>query len=430
MNPERSDPRTVINKIAVVAAVAAMALAPATLHAAAVVKTTIYSLALAPDGIHPQAPVATDAAGNLYGTTFTGGTEGYGTVFELSPPRTGSSTWTERVLHSFGATTTDGQEPVQPVTLDAAGNIYGTTPQGGPSNAGIAFELVKPADGSGLWSETLLYAFTGGADGGNSYSGLVIGPDGALYGTTAYGGTHRDGTVFRLAMDAAGAWRETVLHNFSDGADGGIPYSIPCFDSQGNLYGTTLGGGTINNGTVFRLAPPAPGTTSWTETVLYSFAAAPDGVQSFTGVVIDPNGNLFGTTNLGGTRNDGTVFEVSPPAAGGGAWSERVIYNFDFRYGASPGKSELVIDKVGGVWGTTQIGGVPSGTNSHGEVFRLKPSNGSPTGYTLQLVHVFQGGDDGDEPEAGLLQRPDGTFVGTTFYGGPDDNGTVFTLTR
>jgi hypothetical protein len=107
-----------------------------------------------------------------------------------------------------------------------------------------------------------------------------------------------------------------------------------------------------------------------------------------------------------------------------------VIYSFDFRHGGAPGYSELVVDKAGGIWGTTQIGGVPVGTDSHGEVFRLQPAVDSPTGYTIQLVHVFQSGNDGDEPEAGLLYRPDGSFVGTTFFGGPTNNGTVFTLAR
>ena len=372
-------------------------------------------------GARPRAALTTDAAGNLYGTTYTGAPDGNGTVFELSPPAPGEKKWKQIVLHRFSTNVKDGIYPDSSVISDASGNLYGTTSEGGINDAGVVFELVRPGAG-GKWKEVVLHRFTGGADGGTPHGTLVFGPDGALYGAAGYGGTSGAGLIYRFSPDAKGKWKEEALYNFGNGADGGYPYCTPIFDGNGNLYGTTLNGGNAGNGVVFELAPPASGH-SWTETVLHSFDSADDGVEPRMGVIMDAAGNLYGTTESGGNIGYGAVFEMNPPAQGQQTWTESVIYNFDFSpNGGSPGYSGLVMDASGNLFGTTQTGG----TGENGVVFELSPQQGS---WTENVLHTFEGSPDGSQPESGLLQGADGTLYGTTFEGGDVDNsGTVFRI--
>jgi uncharacterized repeat protein (TIGR03803 family) len=250
------------------------------------------------DGNEPYAGLIFDAAGNLYGTTLGGGTAFIGTVFELTPA--GGGTWTEKVLHSFVGGT-DGTAPFGSLIFDAAGNLYGTTSEGGPSNAGTVFELT-PA-GGGTWTEQVLHTFGSSTDGIDPVAGLIFDGTGNLYGTTSRGGTYNLGTAFELTPAGGGTWTERVTHSFGNGTDGANPQAGLIFDGVGNLYGTTFAGGSFGGGTVFRLNAQG-------EVLLQNFSGA-DGVSPQGGMLLDTSGNLYGTTLNGGSSNVGTVFEIT-----------------------------------------------------------------------------------------------------------------------
>lgn len=233
----------------------------------------------------------------------------------------------ETVLHRFNPNGGDGAFPQTTLVADGAGNRYGTTFQGGPYGAGTVFELT-PTQGGG-WTERVLHNFNlSTADGSSPYAGLIIDAQGNLYGTTQSGGTYYGGTVFELTPKGGGNWTEKILHSFgSNGADGAGPEAGLIMDSAGNLYGTTSYGGTFFSGTVFELTRRPP-RGEWTERVLYSFRYnynGTDGASPYGGLVLDTAGNLYGTTVQGGTNDRGTVFELQ---ASGGRWSEKILHNF------------------------------------------------------------------------------------------------------
>lgn len=255
--------------------------------------------------------LAVDAAGNLYGTTIWAGSGEGGTVFELQ--RTGEN-WTHTVLLAFGQPGTNGAAPDGALVFDKAGNLYGTTAQGGANFGGTVFELKKTKSG---WKEITLFQFDSsfpGASGGYFPYGVIFDSAGNLYGTTTFGGAdYLDGfgVAFELTPTSSGAWQETVLHTFSYGEAGGLGTGNPLvFDSAGNLYGTTTAGGSRNYGTVFQLKRSA--NDAWSEVVLHSFPSdATDGKYP-NGLLPDSKGNLFGTTSAGGSAGVGTVFEITP----------------------------------------------------------------------------------------------------------------------
>jgi uncharacterized repeat protein (TIGR03803 family) len=273
------------------------------------------------DGYYPQAGVIMDASGNLYGTTVAGGAHGVGTVYELLP--TGGR-WTEKVVHSFTDNGKDGYQPYAGLTFDAAGNLYGTTYFGGTHGYGTVFELSPK---TGRWTETILYSFKGdGKDGYDVYSGIVFDKSGNLYGTTYGGGAYGYGTVYELSSKAGGDWTEKVLHSFNDnGTDGYNPYAGLIIDASGNLYGTTLWGTAAGNsaGTVFEMSPEKGG--GWSESILNTFVDT-DGWAPYGGLIFDSAGNLYGTTTYGGVDNGGTVFELTLKE---GQWTKQVLYSFD-----------------------------------------------------------------------------------------------------
>jgi hypothetical protein len=291
-------------------------------------ETVLYSFPTPKQGFVPWGDLVFDGAGNLYGATIYGG--GYGTncgdayykycgaVFELSPPKTKGGKWTEKTLHGFNGDT-DGANPNGGLVLDSSGNVYGTTYAGGNGDWGTAFELRPPTTKSGLWTEKMLHRFQGSQDGVNPAAGLTFGNNGDLYGTTLTGGPDGGGgTVFRLIPPSkvSGTWKKTILYGFN-GTGGGLDVEAPViFDSNGNLYGTTLDSGGTYYGTVFRLRP-AKGD-DWNFNMLYGFRAPPDGGQPAAGLVFGRNGSLYSTTTQGGSgtgcgfRGCGTVFEVSP----------------------------------------------------------------------------------------------------------------------
>jgi len=252
------------------------------------------------DGMYPYyvTPVL-DKAGNLYGTTAYGGRSGNGVVFKLAPDKTYTA------LHSFSSTNGDGYEPVCGVTIDAKGNIYGVAAAGGTYGYGVLFKITA----AGVYS--VLYNFAGGADGIMPYSPPVL-KGGSLYGTTETGGIHGYGTIYKFTpAKGKKPATETILHSFAGPPDGDEVWSgALVFDKQGNIYGTTCGGGTFNVGTVYKLAPDG------TMTVLYSFDGQPDGGSPYGGVVLDAAGNVYTTAafggNIQGEYGAGTVIKIAP----------------------------------------------------------------------------------------------------------------------
>jgi uncharacterized repeat protein (TIGR03803 family) len=293
------------------------------------------------DGGSPNPGLFLDAQGSLYGPTSGGGATGNGTVFKVTAQGALS------VLYSFTGGT-DGKWPQAGVVADAKGNLYGTTYYGGAHNAGVVFK-VTPAG-----AESVLHHFTGKADGGNPLTGaLVRDAHGHLYGTTSTGGAASYGTVFELMPNGT----LKTLHTFEGGADGAAPQAGVFRAANGNLYGTTGYGGAYNFGTVFELAPNGH------ETMLYVFTGGSDGGFPFGDVILDPAGNLYGTTVQGGTANFGTVFELT--ATG----TEKVLYSFtDGADGAAP-FCGLSLDKLGHLFGTASAGGA----SAYGTVFEVIP---------------------------------------------------------
>jgi len=320
-------------------------------------------------GAYSEAPVIFGSTGALYGTTIQGGAANKGAVFQLTPSGTRGKPWIETVLYSCG---TQAGAPVTPngVIFDTHGSLYGTSINGGTSTFGAAFELTPPAGGSGPWTESVLYSFgSQSGDGATPVAGLRVGSKGQLYGTTSAGGAANMGIVFELAPPtvSGGAWTETVLYSFSGGADGGKPSASLTIDSQGALYGTTFSGGSANLGTVFKLAPPTVSGGTWTESVLYSFQGGNDGANPQANVVFNKSGALYGTTGAGGFDNLGTVFKLAPPAPGG-SWTETVLNQFEFSDGSLP-VAGLTLNASGILFGTTENGGTPE----KGTVFALTP---------------------------------------------------------
>ncbi len=275
-------------------------------------ETTLYTF---PDttthGYQPYGAPTFDSAGNIFSTAYSGGAYGDansgGTVYELSPKAGGG--WSQRVIHSFG-NGTDGSLPYSGVTLDSAGNIYGTTTAGGSGGFGTVFELVRQPGGA--YREKILHTFSGGVDGANPYCGLIFDSAGNLYGTAAGGGAFGLGVAYELIPQTNGSWKEKSLHSFGNGTDGAGPYNYGTltFDPAGNLYGTTFFGGTLSGGTAFELSPQTGG--GWAERTLHNFGATGDGTNSLAGLAFDASGNLYGTTQGGGTFEEGTVFEITP----------------------------------------------------------------------------------------------------------------------
>ncbi len=387
--------------------------------AAQVQEKVLYNFA-GTDGTGPMAGLIMDAAGNLYGTTDKGGTYDYGTVFELMPASGGG--WTETVLHSFNNDGVDGAYPQAGLIFDAAGNLYGTTHSGGPHNAdcfhdcGTVFELTPAAGGT--WTEKVLHNFSSTrTDGAFPASGLIFDGAGNLYGTTIFGGASGagNGTAFELTPTAGGGWTEKVLYSF--GPDGTYPQAGLVFDTAGNLYGTTPQGGAYGWGTVFELTPAAGG--GWTEQVLHSFSDYSDGSIPYAGLIIDGAGNLYSTTSGGGTYYAGTVFEMTPTAGGG--WTKQVLYSFGPGTDGEGPYAGLIFDGAGNLYGTTTGGG----TYGSGAVFELTPAAGG--GWTEQVLHSFNG-TDGVDPVAGLISDAAGNLYGTTQFGGSNNNGTVFEI--
>ena len=362
---------------------------------AAPVETVLYRFTSADDGANALAVLISYHQGALYDTTEIGGTGSVGTVLKLTPPAKGQTAWTESVLYSFKGGS-DGATPIAGLIADNSGALYGTTAGGGSGNNGTVFKLTPPAKGQTAWTETVLHSFKGGSGGATPIAGLIADNSGALYGTTAGGGSGNNGTVFKLTPPTKGqtAWTETVLYSFKGGSGGATPIAGLIADNSGALYGTTAGGGSGNNGTVFKLTPPTKGQTAWTETVLYSFKGGSGGATPIAGLIADNSGALYGTTAGGGSGNNGTVFKLTPPTEGQTAWSETVLYSFKGGSGGATPIAGLIADNSGALYGTTAGGG--SGNN--GTVFKLTPPAEGQTAWTETVLYSFKGGSGGASP--------------------------------
>ncbi len=400
------------------------------------------------DGNYPYASLIFDKAGNLYGTTEQGGDDAYcspgcGIVFELSPPAISGDFWVETILYEFGATGTDGTDgefPYGGVIFDTEGNLYGTTVQGGKYGFGTVFELKKPANPGETWKEKILHSFNDkGGDGYGPFSSLVFDFTGVdLYGTTYQGGKYGFGTAFELTplSPPSTGWHETKLHDFGAGpTDGRSPYDNLIFDTAGNLYGTTYGGGstscTLGCGTVFELTPPSSPGAPWMETPLHQFNGT-DGAYPVAGLLFDLAGNLYGTTFSGGKDGVGTVFELTYSSSTSPPWHEKPLHQFDNNGtdGEYP-EAGLIFDSNGNLYGTTFSGGdATSCSGGCGTVFEYNFS-GVPhyeirTAFSVPTL-------EGNYPHASLIPDADGNLYGTTTAGGVllcDDcgYGTVFEI--
>ena len=345
------------------------------------------------NGANPHAEVTLDTSGNLYGTTFRGGANNDGAVFEIAK---GSNTIT--TLASFNGT--NGANPDAAVTLDPSGNLYGTTVNGGPSNYGTVFEIAKGSN-----TITSLASFdSNGTDAFEPVADVTLDASGNLYGTTSIGGAGGDGTVFEIA---SGSNTVTTLASFN-GTNGAAPFAGVTLDASGNLYGTTVGGGASNIGTVFEIA-----SGSNTITTVASFNGA-NGANPFAGVTLDASGNLYGTTSGGGANNDGTVFEIAS-----GSNTITSLGSFNGTNGTNP-RAGVTLDASGNLYGTTQLGGA----SDNGSVFEI--ANGSKT---INIVALFSG-TNGANPYDGVTLDASGNLYGTTPNGGANNDGTVFEIAK
>ena len=365
--------------------------------------TVLYTFMGSSDGGEPYSGLVRDAAGNLYGTAIGGGDFGWGVVFKLD------TTGTETVLHSFDATSTDGRTPYAGLIRDKAGNLYGTTYEGGRIGCVDGCGTVFKVNTAG--AEKVLHRLAGGTpDGCFPYGGLLRDSAGNLYGATQSCGTSNLGTVFKVSTSG----KFTVLHNFAGGtADGANPlYASLLMDTTGTLYGVAQYGGTSNQGVVYKLSK------SGVLKVLYSFAGGTkDGCGPEGTPALDTLGNLYGTTTGCGSSNLGTVWKLSKSG------KEKVLHNF--AGGTKDGEQPIagvILDANGNLYGDTQYGGGSGcfGTGC-GVVYKLSKAG------RLTLLHDFTG-SEGAFPVGGLIRDSKGNVYGTAFLGGSPDWGTVWKI--
>jgi uncharacterized repeat protein (TIGR03803 family) len=390
----------------------AMLILAGTIVASEPKEAVLHHFGTGTDGAAAYGRVISDAAGNLYGTTAFGGTSDAGIVFELTNPEAPAG-WTESILYNFSGGS-DGSQPYGGLIFDSAGNLYGTTYQGGASNAGTVYEL-SPGKG-GAWTETVIYSFAGGADGMGPQSDLNFDQAGNIYGTTTGGGSPGNGIVFQLTPGQGGSWTETVLHRFMTN-EGTSPRAAVIFDNNGSLYGTLANDGTFGAGAVFRLEPTNGG--AWSEETLYTFTGGTDGFGPLCRLVLF-RGKLYGTAVVGGGSGVGTVFELSPPANHQGAWTLHVLHTFACGSDGCFPWAGLTMDSKGTFYGTTQFGGLPS---NGGTVFALKQEGGI---WFEGVVFSFRLSNDQLAAGAVLLGKGD-TLYGTTIGSGMNA-GAVFKI--
>ncbi len=392
------------------AACAALAASVAAGQAAST--TVIYSFGGDEDGEYADTDLAADSAGNLYGTTVSGGDFGGGTVFQLSPTANG---WVHTVLYNFTGGV-DGGEPYKGVTLDAKGNLYGTAVTGGSGNCeggcGVAYKLTKAGD---AWRQKVIHAFTGGDDGAGPGARLAVDRRGNLYGMAPIGGEFGLGTIYQISPAGGGQYSLQVLHAFTGGADGATGSAGQMLLRNGRIYGVATAGGSFGSGAAFQLSRGQGG--AWSFQTIYSFKGQPDAGFPYGALVSDAAGNLYGTTYYDGANDLGSVYELSPRATG--EWAETVLYSFTAGKDGNSSIGNLVFDTAGNLYGTTSEGGA----GGVGTIFKLTKSGDL---WTETVVHSFRGPPDGAFAYNGMVVDDAGNFYGATVHGGADDEGAIY----
>ncbi len=382
------------------------------MSATAATVTTIYKFTGKLDGDQPSGPLIADPQGNLYGTTFAGGAKDLGVIFRLAPPAVMGGTWTQTVLHDF-TNSRQGYAVNPPLTLDTHGNLFGTTFDGGScySACGVAFRLSPGSTQTAPWRFTVLYRFSGpdAATGGAPQGSLISDGTTGYFGTTLLGGGLARGTVFHITPRAGqhGGWSESVIYSFGNIPDGNYPVGAVVADAQGNLYGATeMGGrgrcndgegGIIGCGTIFQLSKTG---SNWSEALIYQFKAN-EFNQPFGPLVFGADGALYGVAGL-------DIFRVTPPAKGVKTWTKQVVYQFkDGIAGTEP--YDPVFDSAGNLYGTT----VSSGLSGFSTVFKLVPPKSGTVPWSSTILARFGHGLSTEQPSGTVLLGSDGTLYGT-----------------
>jgi uncharacterized repeat protein (TIGR03803 family) len=369
----------------------------------------VYSFGGSADGEYTDTELVRDSAGNLYGTSVQGGVFGGGTVFQVTPAGV------HTVLYDFtgGA---DGGEPYKGVTLDAEGNLYGTAVTGGgglcEGGCGVVYKL---SNSGGTWNQTVIHTFTG-SDGSGPGSPVAIDKNGDVFGTTPTGGANGIGVVYQLREDA-GAWKFRVIHTFTGGDDGGGgSASRLLIDAAGSLFGVCTVGGANGFGTVFEMSLHQ---AQWQLTTLYAFKDSPDGALPYGGLIADKAGNFYGTTYYAGANDLGTVYQLTKI---NGAWTERVLYSFQGGSDGGSPISTLVADAAGNLYGTTSEGGAAA--CGCGTIFKM--SRDSTGKWSETVAYRFPGTPQPGFAYNGLVADPSGIFYGATVHGGSGNDGAIY----
>ena len=363
----------------------------------------------------------------LFGTTANGGTKGYGRVYRLTPPGPGSTVWTSSTLYNFlGAAQGDGEGPGS-LVADQNGVLYGVTSPNEVC-CGVIFSLTPPAKGSSVWTEAIIYRFEGGSDGSGNQAGLAVDAAGNLYGVTEAGGSGF-GTVYKLSRPAPGTttWTKQQLYAFQGGVDGQGPQGDLLIDATtGSVIGTTFGGGSWGLGIVYALTPAHPGL-QWPKTDIHGFQG--DGSDQGDGAnpnghLAGSLGRLFGTTQSGGVATSccGVVFELEQEIQGNPVYTLKILEAFPSGIDGAQPEDGITLDASGNLWGTTQAGG----SANSGTIFRISPRRQFLDQWTFAVMHSFGGIGDGIAPMSAVAVDSAGNAYGTTLDGGTANMGTVY----
>ena|SRR5579862_1041352 len=379
--------------------------------------TVLHEFTGGNDGAQPYAGLTLDRSGNLYGTTHSGNSgTNWGNIYTLRREGTG---WIFQPLHLFDGSLLSG------ITIGPDGTLFGTSPNNLAGYYwGYIYRLTPPISPVCFltfctWGGNIIYHFSGGADGASPrYGDVIFDHAGNMYGTTAQGGNGTGGNGNGVVYEMTGSgnnWNEAAIYTFQGAPDGSLPYSGVVFDTAGNLYGTTTQGGNTGNGTVYKLTNSGSG---WTEQILYNFQGGSDGATPTGGLIFDHAGNIYGTTNTGGSGGGGTVYELTPS---GGGYNFNLLYSFSGTANCGPWGA-LALDGNGNLYGTT----ICDGAHSDGNVFKLTNTG---SGFTYSSLYDFTGGADGRFPYCGVALDSAGNLYGTAFKGGNYNLGTAWEMT-
>jgi hypothetical protein len=388
---------------------------------------------LSADGSAPEGQIAMDSAGNIYGTTSeAGGIGDCGTVWELSPPTVAGGAWTETTIHTFSCTA-NGYYPLGGVTLDKQGNLYGTT-AAGTHQGGTVFKMKPPTTSGGPWSYSNIHVFAASqGDGCGPQGPVTLDSSGNVYGTTSSGGAYSSGPcqdsggiAFKLST-GSGGYKETILWSFGGAGDASYILSGLRSDANGNWYGTGYLGGAYGYGAVFELSPPASGGTAWTESVIYSFTGANSSTGDYPqgSLVIDSHGNLYGVAAGQSDTCCGAVFQMKP--ATGGGWTTKALYTFTKTTDGFEPIGLSMDSQAKNLYGVTMT---TNGQSGNGVVFKLSQPTVSGGPWNYSVLHDFT-----TTGESGLKSPPlidaSGNVYGATFTGGPQDGrGVAYEITQ